>query len=264
MIEYGMPTLVECKGIDECAQLCARLNLKFIEINQSFPQYQPANMDLQHLKDLQKEYGVSYSIHMDEAMNPLDFNERVANVYRENAVEAIEFAKELGIRKLNLHLLRGVYVTLPGKRIFLNDVYEEEYLNKVALFRKVCKEAIGSSDVKICIENTDDPFIPCQKKAIDCLLQEPCFDLTLDTGHDQASAHVDLPFFLENKHRLSHIHLHNCREKSPHLPLGEGDVDIKGMLRLTEETGSDCVIEVKTIDGLEKSVAWLKEQGLFE
>ncbi len=263
MIEFGMPTLVECKDIDACAALCGRLGLKFIEINQSFPQYQPANMDIGHLKELKARYGIGYSIHMDESMNPLDFNEKVAAVYRENAVEAIEFAKALEIKKLNLHLLRGVYVTLPGKRIFLNDVYEEEYLNKVVLFREVCEKAIGESEIKICIENTDDPFIPCQHKAIALLLQSKAFALTLDTGHDQASDHVDLGFFEENKDRLCHIHLHNCKAKSPHLPLGEGDVDIPARLALTEETGSDCVIEVKTVAGLEESVNWLKEQGKY-
>jgi sugar phosphate isomerase/epimerase len=74
---------------------------------------------------------------------------------------------------------------------------------------------------------------------------------------------VDLDFFKKNKNRLSHVHLHNCKGKSPHLPLGEGDVDILGMLKLTEETGSDCVIEVKTIEGLEQSVEWLKARGLY-
>lgn len=263
MIEYGMPTLVECEDIDACAALCARLGLKFIEINQSFPQYQPANMDVEHLKELQKQYGIGYSVHIDESMNPFDFNAKVAAVYRDNMVEAIEFAKKLGITKLNLHLLRGVYVTLPGKRIFLNDVYEKEYLNNVRLFRDACVKAVADSDVKICIENTDDPFIPCHHKAIPLLLEEPCFALTLDTGHDQASDHVDLPFFRENEQRLCHIHLHNCKGKSPHLPLGEGDVDVRGMLELTERTGSDCVIEVKTVEGLERSVEWLKIHGYY-
>ena len=264
MIEYGMPTLVECEDIDACAELCARLGLKFIEINQSFPQYQPASMDIAHLKDLAARYGIGYSIHIDESMNPFDFNDKIAAVYRENMVEAIEFAKKLGITKLNLHLLRGVYVTLPGKRIFLNDVYEEKYLQNVRLFRDACVKAVGDSGVKICIENTDDPFIPCHFRAMDLLLESPCFALTLDTGHDQASSHVDLGFFKKNKARLCHIHLHNCKGKSPHLPLGEGDVDIYGMLELTEETGSDCVIEVKTIEGLEKSVQWLKEHKKYD
>ncbi len=264
MIEYGMPTLVECNDIDACVQLCARLGLNFIEINQSFPQYQPPNMDISHLNALKEKYGVQYSIHMDESLNPFDFNRSVASVYRENAVESIEFAKQLGIKKLNLHLLRGVYVTLPGKRIFLNDVYEEEYLNNVMLFRDVCEKSIGDSGIKICIENTDDPFIPSHFKAMEILLRSPAFGLTLDTGHDQASTHVDLPFFRKNKHHLCHIHLHNCKGKSPHLPLGEGDVNIDEMLALTEETGSDCVIEVKTVEGLEKSVIWLKEHKKFK
>lgn len=263
MIEYGMPNLVECKDIDECAVLCHRLGLKFIEINQSFPKYQPADIEISHLLELKEQYGIGYSIHMDEAMNPFDFNDKVAEVYRNNGVESIEFAKRLGIKKLNLHLLRGIYVTLPGKRIFLNDVYEEDYLNKVRLFRDVCERAIGESGIKICIENTDDPFLPCHHKAMEVLLKSPVFGLTLDTGHDQASNHVDLEFFRKNKDRLCHVHLHNCKEKSPHLPLGEGAVDVHGMLELVQETGADCVIEVKTIEGLEQSVAWLKKHGKF-
>ncbi len=263
MIEYGMPNLVECTDIDACAKLCHRLGLKFIEINQSFPKYQPADMDVEHLQELKTTYGIGYSIHMDEAMNPFDFNDKVAEVYRNNAVESIEFAKALNIKKLNLHLLRGIYVTLPGKRIFLNDVYEEDYLNKVRFFRDACEKAIGDSGIKICIENTDDPFLPCHHKAMEVLLQSPAFGLTLDTGHDQASSHVDLGFFKKNKGRLCHVHLHNCKGKSPHLPLGEGDVDVNGMLELVKETGSDCIIEVKTIEGLEQSVRWLKEHGKF-
>ena len=66
MIEYGMPTLVECKDIDDCAALCHRLGLNFIEINQSFPQYQPASMDLNHLKELKERYGMR-SLNMGEA-----------------------------------------------------------------------------------------------------------------------------------------------------------------------------------------------------
>ena len=263
MIEYGMPNLVECADIDECAQLCAELGLQFIEINQSFPKYQPSDMDISHLQALKEQYGIGYSIHMDEAMNPFDFNDKVAEVYLQNAVESIEFAKKLGIKKLNLHLLRGVYVTLPSKRIFLNDVYQDGYLDKVRRFRDVCENTIGDSDIKICIENTDDPFIPCHHKAIDLLLESPAFGLTLDTGHDQASEHADLDFFEKNRGRLCHVHLHNCKGKSPHLPLDEGDVNIDEMLELVEKTGSDCVIEVKTVDGLKQSVRWLKEHGKF-
>lgn len=262
-MEYGMPTLVECAGIEECAALCGRLKLNFIEINQSFPQYQPGAMDLHLLKSLKKDYGISYTIHMDESMNPFDFNEKVAGVYCDNALESIAFAKELGIPKLNLHLLYGVYVTLPGKRIYLNDVYEKEYLEKVDRFRDLCEKDIGSSGIRICIENTDDPFIACQHKAIDHMLRSPAFALTLDTGHDQASNHTDLPFFEQTKNRLCHMHLHDCKGKSPHLPFGEGDVEIDKMLQLAKETGSDCVIEVKTIAGLEQSVVWLKAHGKY-
>lgn len=263
-MEFGMPTLIECPDLTACARLCAELGLDFIEINQSFPQYQPEKTPPNFLNELRERYGVNFSVHLDEAMNPLDFNARVAETYRQNAVQTIELARATGIEKLNLHLLYGVYVTLPDRRVYLNDEYTDEYLDNVRIFRSVCENAIGDASVKICVENTDLPFIPCQHRALDLLLQSPVFELTLDTGHDQASKHVDLPFFRKNIAKLSHMHLHNCRGTSPHLPLDDGDVDIREMLFLAQTAGCDCVIEVKTIDGLRRSVDYLRDRGYLQ
>lgn len=54
------------------------------------------------------------------------------------------------------------------------------------------------------------------------------------------------------------MHLHDCAGKKAHLPLGEGDIPILDRLSLAKETGCRVVLETKTIDGLKKSVHWLK------
>ena len=40
MIQYGMPTLIENRTLQENIDLCSRLGLKFIELNMNFPEYQ--------------------------------------------------------------------------------------------------------------------------------------------------------------------------------------------------------------------------------
>ena len=39
-MQFGMPTLIENKTLEDNIALCSRLGLKFIELNMNFPEYQ--------------------------------------------------------------------------------------------------------------------------------------------------------------------------------------------------------------------------------
>ena len=158
-MKFGMPTLVECNGIDECVKVAKENGLDFIEINMSFPEYQTASLDIGHLKDVMTSTGLFFTIHADEQLNPFDFNKEVSDCYFSVMRKTILFARELGIPVINMHLLKGVYVTLPERVILLSDVYREAYLTRVREFIAMCEEAIGESPVRIAIENVDsNPF----------------------------------------------------------------------------------------------------------
>ena len=43
-MKFGMPTLVECKDIFDCCDVAEKYGLDFVEINMSFPQYQPSSL----------------------------------------------------------------------------------------------------------------------------------------------------------------------------------------------------------------------------
>ncbi len=83
------------------------------------------------------------------------------------------------------------------------------------------------------------------------------FALTLDTGHEFCLDFADSNVFAEYPQKLFHLHLHDAKGKSAHLPLGEGGVDIPEKLKMLSEDGT-CLIEVKTIDGLNSSCEYLK------
>ena len=118
-MDFGIPTLVECPNLEACCALGRELGLQFVEFNMSFPQYQLERVTAGALRRLREKYGLYFTVHMDEQMNPFDFNRRIAEAYTAEMLDVIALARETGIPRLNLHLMRGVYVTLPGKRIYL-------------------------------------------------------------------------------------------------------------------------------------------------
>ncbi|MBP3542262.1 MAG: sugar phosphate isomerase/epimerase [Clostridia bacterium] len=252
---FGMPTLIEAPGPEAAVRLCKELGLQFVELNMNLPEYQPHQFPMAELKKLADETGVFYTIHVDENLNPCDFNPYVADAWLRTMEETLGIARELGAPVVNMHLSRGVYFTLPGQRVFLYEEYLEEYLAAILRLRETCEKAAGGQ-VRICIENTDG-FLSVQKQAIQLLLESPVFGLTYDIGHDYGANYVDRPFLLEHSDRLCHMHLHDAGEKGIHLALGDGQLPLTNRLHLAEDHDCRIVLETKTLSGLKKSVDWL-------
>ena len=259
MLEFGMPTLIELNSTREAAALCRELGLKFIELNMSFPQYQPESMDLEELKSLKQEYGIYYTVHIDESLDPCSVNPRIADVYLDTMLQAIRIAKELEIPTLNMHLLRGIYVTLPHKRTYVYAENMDFYLGKLRQFRDAVTEAVGDSGIRISVENTDGYDLPFLMAAVDLLLESPVFALTFDIGHDHAIRNIDKPVILEREHRLCHMHMHDALGSNVHLALGDGEMDLDYYLALAEKHDCRVVLETKTIEALKKSVKYLNK-----
>ena len=263
-MKFGMPTLVECRDIFGCRDVALSEGLDFIEINMSFPQYLPSSLDVDKLKEITKKDGIFYTIHADEMLNPFDFNDKVSRCYFEVMRDTIRFAKAVAVPVINMHLLKGVYVTLPGKVILLSDVYYDNYIEKVRQFVKMCEEEIGNAPLKIAIENVDsNPFTESQIKALPVFMKSPVFALTLDTGHELCLDFKDSHVFSLYPEKLVHMHLHDAKGKSAHLPFGEGEVSVLDKLAMLKN-GNTCLIEVKTIEGLKTSVEYLKSRGIME
>jgi len=259
-MKFGMPALVECKNITECVEVAKNNSLDFVEINMSFPQYIPQNSDVGLYKRLAEKNGVFYTIHADEQLNPFDFNPAVADCYFEVMADSIDFAIKIGAPVINMHLIKGVYVTLPEKVILLTDVYKEEYTKRVKDFIRMCEEKIGNSGLKIAIENVDsNPFTESQTEALNYFMDSSVFALTLDVGHDDCMNGMDRHVFEKYPEKLFHMHLHDSDGRHPHLALGDGRLDVGSKLAMLKPD-STCVIEVKTIAGLAKSVEYLKNK----
>jgi sugar phosphate isomerase/epimerase len=277
-MQFGMPTLIENRTLEENIDLCASLGLRFIELNMNFPEYQADRLeDTGRLLRLAEEAGIYYTVHLDENLNIADFNRLVSEAYLETVRRTVEAAKKLlplrdrfgSPRPLtvNMHMHHGIYITLPDRKVQMYDRDFDTYMRSFAAFRSLCEEWIGNSEIVIAVENTDG-FRGYEEKAIKFLLESPKFGLTWDIGHSKAVGEKDVPFLTEHRDRLVHFHIHDGTETPPknHLALGDGKIDLTERLRLAQERDARCVLETKTIDALKRSVKWLHEnaQWAFE
>lgn len=275
-MQFGMPTLIENRTLEDNIFLCRSLGLRFIELNMNFPEYQVEQLErTEHFRRLAEQAGIYFTIHLDENLNIADFNRLVSEAYLETVRRTIDAAGKLlplrdlfGDRSqpmvLNMHMNHGIHITLPDRKVQMYERDPDVYMRSIAVFRSQCEAWIGNSDIMIAIENTDG-FRTYEKKAVEYLLESPRFGLTWDIGHSKAAHETDAPFILEHQERLIHFHIHDGTEDPPrnHLALGDGEIALAERLRLAENRNARCVLETKTAAALRRSVQWLreKEQG---
>lgn len=254
-----MPTLIETANLEECARLCKKLGLRFIELNMNLPQYQLHKIDTEKFLQIAEKYGIYYTIHLDENLDISDFNTYVANAYTKTVLETITLAQRLHAPVLNMHLSKGVYFTLPEEKVFLFSEYKEIYLESIKQFINACEFAIKDSQIKICLENTDG-FTDFHLEAIELFIKSPVFALTFDIGHDYCIGSRDENVILGYGEKLCHMHFHDANKNGKnHLALGTGEIDLPKYIRLAEKNNCRAVLETKTVDGLKKSVEWIKK-----
>ncbi len=276
-MQFGMPTLIENRTLEDNLALCRRLGLSFIELNMNFPEYQVDSLEnTDSLIRLAEQTGVYYTVHLDENLNIADFNRLVTDAYLETVRRSILVLKKLiPLRDrfgapdqpliLNMHMHHGIHITLPDRKVQMYERDFDVYMRAFEKFRTLCEAWIGDSDIRITVENTDG-FRPYEEKAIEYLLESPEFGLTWDIGHSKAVREIDVPFILRNRDKLVHFHIHDGMETPPknHLALGDGEIDLTERLDLAKSLNARCVLETKTVEALERSVRWLSEHHWTE
>lgn len=273
-LHFGMPTLIELNSLKENVELCKKLKLNFIELNMNIPLFSVLGIEdennfelkkiIEELNFYQKEFGIYFTIHLDENFNFSDSNIYIKNAYLKTLKAVIKNSKKINCPIINMHLNKGIYFTLPTEKVFLFEKYKEEFNNSLEEFIKFCNCEISDSNIFISIENTDG-WTDFEKKSIEKILENKNFAITFDIGHSQAIGNIDQDFILKNKSKLKHFHIHdgtlpNAATKQfgkNHLQLGTGNINLKEKIYLAKETNSRCVIETKTVESLVESVKWI-------
>ena len=257
-MKYGMPSLIEFRTVEEHARFCAENGLDFYELNLAFPWFQSDKIDIGELLRLKERYGIEYTVHFHDEINPFDFCPEMRAGCRNNVSYVLDLARSIGAKRINMHLLNGTYSAVNGVKIYAYGLCEEEYLDSVRSFVSLVENGMKAlPDCVFCIENTSG-FKFYHKHAIELMLESPVFGLTFDIGHNYKASEDDESFILSHSDRLRHFHIHDVTKTSNHVALGEGLLDVDRYLDMAQEYGCPVVIEVKEKNDLLKSIEYVR------
>jgi len=99
------------------------------------------------------------------------------------------------------------------------------------------------------------------KKGLALLIESKAFAMTFDIGHNAEIGGGDGEIMFKHKNKLCHMHIHDAKGKSSHLPLGAGELDLHEYFYLAKTQNCRVVLEAKTVAGLEESAEWIRRQG---
>ena len=261
IMKFGMPSLIEFRSAEENIRFCADNRLDFFEMNLTFPWFQSDRIDAGRLVELKEQYGVGYTLHFHDQLNPFDFSPELRRGSLDNVLYGIDLAGRIGADRITMHMIRGTYSAVNGVKVYAYKVCEDEYLDHVREFIDLCDRRMEGMDTVYCLENTNG-FMDYQKAALDLMLQNPHFGLTFDIGHNFKTSFDDESYIMSHSDKLCHFHIHDVTEKSNHIALGSGIIDMKKYLGMLGQFDCSIVIEVKESQALRKSLAYLKNYGI--
>lgn len=246
-MKLGASTLAGLKDkLEDSLNFIENLGLDYAEILHQYPN------DMVY-PDVFESFNLKYSIHapfMDVNIASLQTKSRLNSI---NQVKSsIDLASQIDAECVVVH--PGL-ITYLGRN-FESVVYElaNESIKNIGDYANDC-------GVLVTIENMPnfEGMIYNNINDLNDILTEYDMSMTLDIGHANHTGYsADEMYF----NSIKHIHAHdNNGDDDSHLPLGEGNIDLKCIINKLEEKNyrGIYIIEVNDYDSIEKSYKYIKE-----
>lgn len=258
IMKFGMPTLVEFDNLEQNCQLCKQLELQFVELNLDLPYCIYA----QNIKKLKQDYNLEFTVHLSEEYNVASLDNEMRLFYLSQIEKIVKYFKaNADVKKFNLHIQIGTYFSLPDRKVYLAEKFEDLYLANLKDSCRVLNNLAKQQDVEINFENIKDSTF--MERTVDLIAGYEYLGFTLDCGHNAKHKNKVKQYFLKTPEKIRHMHLHDFDGKSDHLALGNGIVDIKDELKLAAKNNLSVVVEVKQSEELSLSVERLHDEYLI-
>ena len=260
-MKLGMPALVEYKTLQELVDLCLKLNLNFIELNMNLPYNFIENINPKELKKITKDTNIEFTMHMPDDADLGTFYESVREGYVKLFLDTIDWAKESGVKLLNMHVIEGAKMTLPDRKVYIYDQYSDEFQKNFIKSISTLSEKVQGSEITLSIENSSNFGKKHIQNVLSKAIEYPNIALTWDTGHDAVSDFTDKIYLMQHQNKICHMHLHDAAGKKDHQVLFEGDLNIPELIQFAKQKDIRALVEVKTQEALEKSINTLNEKS---
>ncbi|OGE81365.1 MAG: hypothetical protein A3E98_00015 [Candidatus Doudnabacteria bacterium RIFCSPHIGHO2_12_FULL_48_11] len=249
--------------IDEIIQLSQLVNC--IEIDFNYPHDRDFDNELEFLKKLKEEKGLTYTVHAQYFTGSInDLNDQVREASIKEIKDNIDKAVCIGAKIVTIHPALEPY----GLKIEKRKKLEIEVYKTIAEYAKSKNILIGlENEAQTCFWFPDRA---CKFDLIKEIVEKvnmPNFLYTLDIGHANVSGEDYLSALKTFGDKIIHIHAHDnfgpaeenlkkCNRPDPHLIPGKGQINWKKVIQTLKEINYqghfELECEVKdTKDGIE-------------
>ena len=222
------------------------LGLDYAELVHQFP--------TEHItSDILESYSLKYTIHapfMDVNIATLQDKSRLNSISQMK--NSIDLANEINAEAVVVHPGLASFL---AKKYFLDDVYKaaDDAISKI-------NDYSNDLGVMTTVENMPDfdAMIYTNINDLNDLLVNLDMGMTLDIGHANHVGYSADEMIFDS---IKHIHIHdNLGDDDTHLPLGEGNIELKRVVETLESKNYDgiYIIEVNDIDSVKKSYEFMK------
>jgi len=218
------------------------------------------NLNPAELRKITKDTNIEFTMHMPDEADLGTFYQSVREGYVKLFSDTIDWAKESGVKLLNMHIIEGAKMTLPDKKVYIYDQYSEEFQNNFIKSISALSQEVQNKDIVLSIENSSNFGKTYIQKALDKALLYPNIKLTWDVGHDAVSSFTDKIYLMEHQDEIAHMHIHDAVGTKDHQVLFEGALNISELIQFAKQKNIRALIEVKTAEALEKSINALNER----
>jgi sugar phosphate isomerase/epimerase len=248
-----MSILPELESIRDSVRVARELGFDFVELNAEFPFCLP---DV--IKETDIDEKIFFTVHLFE-------KSEVGLLYepwRESQIEMLkglmrEYKKKVNVKRFNLHINRGAFFTMPDKKIFVFEQFEQLYTTACKKSFKELSDFAVAHDLEICFENVK--IADYMLRIFKIIAEYPNLFYTLDVGHDIVAGKRASGQFMQNPEKIRHVHLHDVVNGIDHQQLGAGSVDVKKVLEFCRRNNTDIVVEVRRKEQLANSIKYLRK-----
>lgn len=259
-IKFGMPSLIELETLEDNIELCKELGLEFIELNLNVPEFQPEILINENLKEIGEKENIFFTFHVPDDLDVAHESVDVRNGAVKHLEKTLDLAESIGSPVVNMHMNKGIYFTLPDKKILVYGKDLNYYVSKLSQVTNLMNEK-KYQKVKLMIENTGIYNLDFIAQGVEYLIQNDSIDLTYDVGHEYIYGGNDTDLLKKYEGQIKHMHFHDCIGTKDHNAAFSGELDLVEKLDLADRNDCLVVIEVKTVEGLKHSVSALKERN---
>ncbi len=249
--KIGLQILFDFIDITDAIKFAKENSFDNLELNlNNINFYQQLNnpKERKRIRESAKAGNVILLFHSPEGLSFFVPDEKIRIATLDTLKRVIDWAKEIEVERVTIHLGTDLFFGTTGKRIPTYEVYPDYFKNSITEVLTNIKK-IAKDKTYACIENVGGFRYPFVMEIIDKTLGDN-LALTMDIGHihrfQGESREKEIKFFKDHIQYIKNCHVHdNNSEWDQHNIIGEGKIDFIPYFKMLAATDSYLIFEVR-------------------